>query len=468
MNKHTIALAVALAVGVGVAQENYATGWSGHKNVIVNTSSIQGGANVSGNVLNFPLLVRLGTADSAVFAASQQNGADIRFTKANNTTRLSHQIEHWNATTRSAAIWVLMDTVYGNRNAQHIRMHWGNGTAADSSNGAQVFRTAHGFQAVWHMDGDSASSNEPDATANGLTATQSGSPAAVAGHIGGARNLVTGSETYFNVANSASTLNFAEYGNYTLSAWVNATSLVSHGVIMSKADNQYALKLNNGGFEWEFFEYDGIGWNAVTGFAEQGVWQHLVGVQNGFDAALYVNGVRVDFGIISTSGGDGRVTDTDLQIGRQSSPSTGRYFDGILDELRVANVSRSADWARLEFENQKTGATMVKLLDTVPTSIAPSLRATEHGFSVKATGNGLRFRLADEGASRARVTLVDMWGRTVWSRTADVRSSREIAWDGRNAAGHLVPQGVYAVRVTLVDAQNRTLRTLDRKVPLTR
>ncbi|MCD6023885.1 MAG: hypothetical protein K0Q91_801 [Fibrobacteria bacterium] len=42
------------------AQENYAT-WSQSRTYILNTTA--GGANVAGQVLNFPVLVRLGAAE---------------------------------------------------------------------------------------------------------------------------------------------------------------------------------------------------------------------------------------------------------------------------------------------------------------------------------------------------------------------------------------------------------------------
>src|SRR5690606_23827454 len=108
----------------------------------------------------------LGTADSNIFKEAKGNGADIRFTKANNTTRIQHQIEKWDSAERAAAVWVRVDTVYGNRNNQLFRLHWGNAAAVDSSKGSAVFDTAAGFRAVWHMND---TGNVPDATVRGLT-----------------------------------------------------------------------------------------------------------------------------------------------------------------------------------------------------------------------------------------------------------------------------------------------------------
>jgi hypothetical protein len=246
--------------------------------------------------------------------------------------------------------------------------------------------------------------------------------------------------------------------------------LVTHGVIVSKHDRQYALKLDANN-NLEFFEFgDGMGWNAVNAFADAGTWRHAVGIQRGAEPELYLDGVRVDVGMVSTASTAARLENIQVVIGAEPTSATAfrRYFNGILDEVRMSNVARSADWVRLEHENQKVGATMVKVLDTLPTSISRTLRATDAGFSVKSQSGGLVFNITDKGASKAKVTLVDMWGRTVWAQTADIRNGRAVVWNGRTLNGQPAPQGIYAARISLLDDTNASLRVIDRKVPLTR
>lgn len=470
---NTLPLALLAAIATSQAQENYAANWSGHKNVILNTSNVQGGANVAGDVTNFPVLVRLGAADSAIFSQAKADGSDLRFTKADDATRLPHQIESWNSAGRSAAVWVLVDTVRGNVNNQHIRMHWGNASAADSSSGAQVFRTAHGFQAVWHMNGASASSDEADATANGLTATQNANPATATGMIAGARNIANSGNTvsqYFNVAGSAAALDFPEGGNYTISAWVNLNSAEAHATLVSKHDMAYALKLNSGS-TWEFFEFaSGSGWNAVNGYAgEPGIWQLVMGVQDGFEAAFYLNGERIDGGVMNTGNGGSRNTGIDLLIGAepQTASTRRRPFDGIADEIRIASVSRNANWARLEYENQKPGQTLVRLLDTVPAlvSIAPAAGARQ-GLSMSPSHGGATFRVLDARAATARVEILDLQGRVVWSHRG--AAARAIVWNGSGANGRRAAQGLYMVRAGLFDAVGAKVASFEGRLPLTR
>jgi hypothetical protein len=159
-------LAFGLVAGA-TAQENFRQ-WTGHQRLWLNTQS--NGAAVNGNVLNFPVLVRLTTAQTAIFAQAKAGGADIRFSKTDTVTRLRHQIERWDTAAKAAEIWVLVDTVKGANGSQSILMHWGKADAADSSSGPGVFQTANGFQAVYHLNQDAASP-ALDATTNSLNAT---------------------------------------------------------------------------------------------------------------------------------------------------------------------------------------------------------------------------------------------------------------------------------------------------------
>jgi hypothetical protein len=37
------------------------------------------------------------------------------------------------------------------------------------------------------------------------------------------------------------------------------------------------------------------------------------------------------------------------------------FYDGLMDELRVATVLRSADWVKTEYDNQKPGSTFISV-----------------------------------------------------------------------------------------------------------
>ena len=81
---------------------------------------------------------------------------------------------------------------------------------------------------------------------------------------------------------------------------------------------------------------------------------------------------------------------------------------GSIDELRIYNASRSADWAKLEYNTQKVGQTTVKLLDTVPAALSRGVSAARNGLTIKAMGNGLQFRIEGAGVAKVRVAVMDM------------------------------------------------------------
>jgi Concanavalin A-like lectin/glucanases superfamily len=82
--------------------------------------------------------------------------------------------------------------------------------------------------------------------------------------------------------------------------------------------------------------------------AEQ--WYHLAYTNSGGTAKLYVNGVL-----------DGTTTTTNsLNITSPQGMSLGMATGNAdVDEARVSSVARSADWVKLEYENQKPAQTLV-------------------------------------------------------------------------------------------------------------
>jgi hypothetical protein len=454
-----LACLAGLAALPAISQETYST-WGQHKFVGVNTLAAGAGANVGGNVRNFPVLVRLDSANFAAgFAQSAGRGADLRFTKLGDAIRLQHQIERWDSAAKKAEVWVRLDTVYGNR-VTSFRMHWAKAGSADSSSGARVFDTAQGFQAVWHLN-ETANDSARDASRNRFTGVPSGTPGSVPGIVGLARSF-NGTSQHFEVPGSASgRLNFPLDGIYTLSAWayIDAASAVVDRVIAAKHDNQYALKISTDN-RWQFFEYDG-NWTIAGGTYESGRWTHLTGVLNGRDTYLYVDGLEVEAVLDCCSGGGSRNETANFFIGR-AGESARRWWWGNIDELRVASVARSSDWARLEYHNQKPAATMMIYADTLPVvslAAAPGPRRTG---SVQAVADGYRFSMT--GAARARFEVTGLGGRLLWRDETTARDGMlETTWRSSGT-----PRGIYTVRLTALDAAGKPLATEAFRLSLTR
>ena len=152
------AVAALLFVGMmrqGVfANDNYLGGsWPNSATITLNTANTGGGANITTAENGFPVLIRLLSAQSAIFTQALPNGQDIRFASSTGT-HLPYQIEYWNKAADSAIIWVKVD-IQANNNTQYIMMYWGNASAGDSSSTGPTpvgNPFSNGFLAVYHLN----------------------------------------------------------------------------------------------------------------------------------------------------------------------------------------------------------------------------------------------------------------------------------------------------------------------------
>jgi len=123
--------------------------WKYSKQLFLNTTA--SGAAITGNVMDFPVLVRL-MHDNFIFSQAAAGGADLRFTKPDGA-QLPYEIERYDPVTEHAEVWVSVDTVFGSDSSHYVYIYWGNSAQGSTSisNSAAVFDTAIGFQGVWHF-----------------------------------------------------------------------------------------------------------------------------------------------------------------------------------------------------------------------------------------------------------------------------------------------------------------------------
>jgi hypothetical protein len=352
------------------------TSWTGKRNIVLNTTAA--GANIQGEVRNFPVLIRLTAAESTIVKAAKTGGADIRFSKSDSSTALPYQIESWDST--GAAIWVKVDTIKANNSSQFIRMYWGNSAANSESNASAVFDTANGHVAVWQMSG---TGTENDVTGNALNAAATGTVPTPVGLIGKARSFST-IDNYLSVPGSVTgKLNFKATTDYTLSAWVYHTEVeastgTGHG-ILNKGNDQWLLGVY-GNDEPKYYDImtrgnDGYNQaatsaagNEITAQSGVGAWRHVVGTWKGSTAGgdtgrIYINGVQANatfFADIADSGA-GRNLTYDVYIGVLGGSSITRPFFGRIDQVTASKVVRDSNWVKLAYQNQKPGNSLVNI-----------------------------------------------------------------------------------------------------------
>lgn len=166
--------------------------------------------------------------------------------------------------------------------------------------------------------------------------------------------------------------------NFTISAWVKAGTKDDQQAIVNNrdggVDGQYQLKLKNSG-EASFVVYNsGFQFNlqGTTAIENSGNWHHVVGVRDGGDGRLYVDGQQED-------SGSGTVKDLvalDARIGADGRDS-GWNFKGNIDDVRIYNRALSAWDVRKLFEApwapvQRRGRRSY-LVPSVPAAATPSI-----------------------------------------------------------------------------------------------
>jgi hypothetical protein len=504
------AMAIFLGTISGIAQENL-TEWTHNKNISINTKTTGTGANVLTNQTNYPLLVRLDSVNASdIFNAALTGGVDIRFSKPSGT-RLRFQRERWDAVARRAEFWVLMDTVKGNDSAIALRIHWGKAGAPDSSRGSSVFSAANGFIAVWHMNETVAVAGDSikDATATGrkgtlgLEGTGAPIPANITTGIGIGKNFagafepgtVINTGAFFLLSNADSALNLnTNTGPFTISAW--ASPAVCDGTaritILSKYLNQeantqgraFSLHTANATGNWALtmdpLAFASASTTSVTteyvadGPCDQNVWTYVAGRYNSNgnpptpdatgaeNTKMWINNSASGIGFTANHQPASVGNSSNVYIGRLHNVE--RFMRGGVDEVRVSNVERTDDWLRLDYATQRPGAVAVTV-GPVPVVAIASGAANASRASIVAMGSSVRF-LLPEGMTGAKVSIVDLSGREVWS-SVTAAGVRELVWNGAASTGNRAPPGGYVARVSLPrDGSNREVVTESRVVLL--
>jgi biopolymer transport protein ExbB len=321
------------------------------------------GANVMGDVPKYPVAVQL-TATNFDFTQAKPGGEDVRFSTMTGQL-LPYAIELWDATARTAALWVKVD-VKGNSNAQSFVMHWGNPAATSASDSKAVFNKEEGFLGVYHLaetgnndpDGyKDSSANEAHLTGRSMEATAR-VPARV-GHGqqmdnpgGMGKNQWIGGEgpkfeTDFHVSTHP----------ITASAWALGKSFSGYyETVISKGDRAWTVQRDYQG-RTETCTWSGTYHScAITKAPVVGKWTHYLIVQDTKNLTLYLDGKKAaSTGSFNQNSPHGFALSHNYQSDKD--PLKGkREWDGIFDEARVMSVAKDANWALLEFESQKEGS----------------------------------------------------------------------------------------------------------------
>lgn len=305
---------------------------------------------------NFPVAVRISTANIPGFDYAKCDGeGDVTFTD-NEGNLLPHEIEVWNTEGESVA-WVSipkLSTVVAEDNTTYttFKMHWGHETKLADTKANEIWSTAT-YNAVWHMADDfNYEVGQHDSSGNGFTAsyaTDSNVGIGTVSAIGKAFYLTRDKNTEakcFTTPNLSSTIKM-NWSAVTLSGWAYYKGYAATGQqhlfwVYTSSSGSYYWGLNTQSktirskFGTKSGETIGAGLNPASG------WFHwAIRITNKTKFEYFLNGTLLKEKTVDA---------------KYASMSTSSEFycggtTGYIDECRFRNEDSSDDWIKAEYDS---------------------------------------------------------------------------------------------------------------------
>ncbi len=298
------------------------------------------GANISENLTNVSLLVRLHAGNFQDFFLLKEDLADLRFIAMDDKTPLKHHVEHWDLINQMLFVWVKVPQLTGGISTEKFWMYYGNASAVANEDAAGSFSVDQSLAV--HFKANDATPMDETAYKNVIVgSTVSLQPASII--AGGA--YLDGSSNIHIADNPALTI--SPDTGWTFSTWIKPSGAQKDTLIFKKgAGNQHLLLGMDGQYVYaKLATSDGVYETPKSFSMGIDVWQHLALVVKQNEMLIFVNGHSVITLPIKLASIEG-----DLWVGSNELASNG--FVGELDEIGVFKVSQSDVVMQLVNANQ--------------------------------------------------------------------------------------------------------------------
>ena len=351
----------------------YDIDWEHRKKITISLNT-----EISNNLNNFPVLVSV--TDSDFTKSSDSEGRDIFFTADDGTTLLSYEIERFNSSTGEIIAWVDIPTLPA-ASTTDIYIYYNGPTTSTPSN-----MWDSNYKLVYHLNQTSTGTlNEfVDASGTGNDGTGGGEgdkttdtdrlPTRAEGKIGygqsfdgpterDSSNEGTGDFIWTDSVNNWPGNNRGTTDNdTTVEFWLNVESDHDDVDMMDVFGYRSAGQHN----EFTLFKVESLNLfvrgSALldsTVDAATSDWTHLMIVYNpGGTSKIYQDGVLVAQ-VDGTSGNKGQAHEGNFVLGAEIDGTTrvNNELVGDIDEFRISNTVRSADWAIATYSTQNNPST---------------------------------------------------------------------------------------------------------------
>lgn len=340
----------------------YNSNWQYRKKITIDHTKV-----AQTDQIYFPVLINV--TDTDVRTHAQTSGYDILFTDSTGLTQIPYEREQYDSTSGELVAWVQVATLSSTADTT-IYMYYGNSAASDQQDLSGGVWDSN-FKGVWHSN-DATSTTIADSTVNANTGIKQGTtgPLETTGKIGQAQRY-DGSDSYIGVVPTGTLT-----GSFTVSVWAQVSDAdIDHTIIGTRSDDDYS-------FDFKFVNNDtihgdiGNGFNWITTEADVGLlysydtWYQITYVVTTTGYSIYIDG--------SNAASENYSEDTPIlfdathrffigQVGYDNE-----WFKGAIDEVRISDIVRSADWIQTEYNNQNDPTAFASLGSEETESITPT------------------------------------------------------------------------------------------------
>jgi hypothetical protein len=351
---------VGMLMTVSVSAQTWMSGFNYRKSISINKAQVSGAVNL----VDFPVLISLTDPDlkylsgqcnsNKLFSAA---GLDISFASASAPqSPLKFQLDKYDPATGTLSCWVNIPVLSAAANISPntaIYIYYGSNTIHDpfAPNALATWSTQ---TKLWHMSLDASPAATMNAKFNSTAEMARGTGAMNAanfasGKIGAALKL-NGTSESMNAAKDTST-------TFTISAWIKMNRLGVDQVLISNDSagvGGYTIKVNASGqitIDVRKLPVSTIYTASPSTPLLADEWYLVAISRKPRDKRIYINGkIVVSVGLTDAIGSGGQIS---IGRGKQND----RFFSGMIDELRMSDQVKTADWLKTEYNNQSDPAT---------------------------------------------------------------------------------------------------------------
>ena len=390
-------------------------------------------SKVDEDLTNFPVLIVLssgtGITNSDVTKVFDELSTVSGSKKIAITTSLDAQcpieIDRWDWANEEAYLWTKIPTISSGTDTE-LYLYYDSTHADNTAYVGYTGETAaqqvwdSNFEGVWHLSQDPTGGAGCilDSTSNGRNYTPQGTMTA-----GDLVNTKVGKGLDFDGSNDYLKGSDWCYSNMLTIEAVQkpAVLTVSNMGIVNKRNigttsnsSEFSLNYSSDGkvyfIAWNDSDFSFIA--VSSGASSTSAYSYTAGRCDGSEACVVLND---QFGTSVTQVGTIKNTSSEYQIGALSNNDTSRYFNGIIDEVRISNIARSDAWLKAtyysnfdnliyfdvfsgyfsgtvsEFSTSISGAVIYVYNQTDGSFVGSTTSSGDGGFYIETTYSGAHF-----------------------------------------------------------------------------